>query len=236
MNTKLSVLFAFVFGTSMIFSNECDNFYAQVSYGLSHSKKSWKAKNFEYQKYYAKRALDALQNSKKFMQECSCEESENKILEAIEILKEASGTTNWDSGKYFSKKSVAIVDELVTIIDKCTTNVPSTTTVVVEDNDNNEDSTIENESYAKVKEDMESSMEIQMIAIFNKYAKDRLKATEKAIRQMVLLTESFNYSNMEKEDNPNRLGYHQKTYLMKAKELLEKGLRSIDDKKEMGME
>ena len=224
MAPKSYVLFAFAFtlAINLSFSNQCDNFYAKVTYGLSHSKKSLSATNFEHQMYYAERALTALEKSKSFMAECGCAKSEDKTLDAIESLNKAIDPVDWDAGRYFSKKSIGIINELITVLDECTLGVPGT--VVVEDS---AETTLENEAYTDVENEQES-MEMEMIKVFEKHSTERLKSTEKAITQLILLSKSFNRGTSEKENDPNSLESHQKAYLQEAKKLLEEGLEALN--------
>ncbi|UII79771.1 hypothetical protein [Flagellimonas sp. CMM7] len=213
--------FAFIFAVNTSFSNQCDNFYAKVTYGLSHSKKALTATNFEHQMYYAERAMIALEKSKSFMEECSCAKSEDKTLDAIESLNKATSPVDWDAGRYFSKKSIAIINELITILDECTLGI----TAVVEDS---ADSSLEHEAYSDAKESEQTSMEMEMITVFDKHAKDKLTSTEKAIQQMILLSKSFDHDSSENQNDPNSLAFHQKAYLQNAKKLLEEGLKAFE--------
>ncbi|SNY99762.1 hypothetical protein [Flagellimonas pacifica] len=216
--------FAFIFAVNSSFSNQCDNFYAKVTYGLSHSKKAMGATNFEHQMYYAERALTALKKSKSFMTECGCPKSEDKTLDAIESLNKAVAPVDWDAGRYFSKKSIGIINELITILDECTLGV--STTAIVEDS---AETSLENEAYTDTENEQES-MEMEMIRVFDKHSKERLKSTEKAITQLILLSKSFNPGSSEKENDPNSLEAHQKAYLQEAKKLLEEGLIGLNQK------
>lgn len=216
--------FAFIFAVNTSLSNQCDNFYAKVTYGLSHSKKALTATNFEHQMYYAERAMIALEKSKSFMEECSCAKSEDKTLDAIESLNKATSPVDWDAGRYFSKKSIAIINELITILDECTLGI----TAVVEDS---ADSSLEHEAYSDAKESEQTSMEMEMITVFDKHAKDKLTSTEKAIQQMILLSKSFDHDSSENQNDPNSLGFHQKAYLQDAKKLLEEGLKAFEKEK-----
>lgn len=216
--------FAFIFAVNTSFSNQCDNFYAKVTYGLSHSKKALTATNFEHQMYYAERAMIALEKSKSFMEECSCAKSEDKTLDAIESLNKATSPVDWDAGRYFSKKSIAIINELITILDECTLGI----TAVVEDS---ADSSLEHEAYSDAEESEQTSMEMEMITVFDKHVKDKLTSTEKAIQQMILLSKSFDHDSSENQNDPNSLAFHQKAYLQDAKKLLEKGLKAFEKEK-----
>ncbi|AWX45937.1 hypothetical protein HME9304_02969 [Flagellimonas maritima] len=222
---KSYVLFLYVciFVTNISFSGQCDNFYAKVTYGLNHTKSALKATNFEHQTYYAERALIALEKSKAFMEECGCPKAKDKTLDAMEALKKAIDPVDWDAGRYFSKKSKGIINELITILDECTLGMPQT--VVVEDN---AESTIENEAYANTEENEQVSMEAEMIKVFDKHSAERLSSLEKSIEQITVLSKSFVYDPTKKESDPNSLEAHQKAYLAEARRLLEKGLKELD--------
>ncbi len=228
MAPKSYVLFALasIFAIHASFSNQCDNFYAKVTYGLSHTKKALSATNFEHQMYYAERALIALEKSKSFMEECGCDKSEYKTLDAIESLNKAIEPIDWDAGRYFSKKSMGLINELITILDECT--IGATPTDVVMDSG---EATIENEAYVDTEENHQASMEMEMLKIFDKHSKDRLNNTRRAVDQLVLLSQSFDHSPSEKENDPNSIESHQKAYLQEARKLLEDGLKALDQEK-----
>ncbi|WP_420322406.1 hypothetical protein [Flagellimonas sp.] len=224
MASKSNVLFAFAFilAINLSFSNQCDNYYAKVTYGLNHTKKALSATNFEHQMYYADRAKKALEQSKSFMEECGCAKTEDKTLDILETLDKAIEPVDWDAGRFFSKKAKKQINELITILDECTLGMSTT---VIEDSD---ESTIENEAYVDAEATETNSMEMEMIKVFDKHAKDRLKSTERAIEQLVQFSKSFNSPSDGKEDDPNSLAAHQKAYLLEAKQLLEQGLKALE--------
>lgn len=227
MNNKHYALFAFLcfFGANTILSNQCDDFYAKVTYGLSHTKKALGATNFEHQMYYAERALIAIEKSQTFMGECDCAKSEDKTLDVIEVLNKAIDPVDWDAGRYFSKKSMGMINELITILDECT--LGTTPETIVEDS---AEITLEHEAYAEDKEN-EVSMEEEMIKVFDKHANDRLNATKKAVAQLVQLSKSFSLGSLEKENGKESLEHHQKKYLENAKKLLQEGLDALEAEK-----
>ncbi|WP_420399438.1 hypothetical protein [Flagellimonas sp.] len=204
------------------FSNQCDNFYAKITYGLSHTKKAMGATNFEHQMYYAERALIALEKSESFMAECACAKSEDKRLDAIEALNKAIEPVDWDAGRFFSKKSMGLINELITILDECTLGVVPDT--VVEDS---ADTTLEHEAYADSEEDKDS-MEQEMLKVFDKHANDKLTRAEKAVLDLVQFSNGFQQSLPEKENDPNSLEHHQKAYIEDAKSLLQQALKSLE--------
>ncbi len=217
--------FAFSFAVNLSFSNPCDNLYAKVTYGLSHSKKALGATNFEHQMYYAERAQKALEQSKAYTAECGCVKSEDKTLDVLETLDKAIEPVDWDAGRFFSKKALRQINELITILDECTQGMQSTT--IVEDSD---DSTFEHEAYSDDQETSQVSMEAEMVKVFDKHAKDKLKSTEKAIEQLILFSKSFSNTSSGNKNAPNSMEYHQEAYLQEAKKLLEEGLKALEEK------
>ncbi|MEZ4811097.1 MAG: hypothetical protein R2819_12120, partial [Allomuricauda sp.] len=213
MNTKTYAVVAFVlfFGLNIALSNQCDNFYAKVTYALNHTKKGMTATNFEHQMYYAERALDALEKGKEFMAECGCAKSMDKTLDAMETLDKAIEPVDWEAGRYFTKKAMGQINELITILDECTLGTSTTATIM-----DSADTTLEHEAYVDDKEDEQNSMEMEMAAIFDKHAKEKLMAAEKAIEQLVEFSKTIGNDSSGDESDPNSLASHQKAYLQEA--------------------
>lgn len=207
------------------FASQCDNFYAKITYGLSHTKKALTATNFEHQMYYAERALTALEKSESFMAECGCEKTVEKRLDAMEALNRAIEPVDWDAGRYYSKRSQGLINEIITMLDECT--LGTTPDFVVEDS---ADTTLEHEAYADSQEN-KASLEQEMITVFEKHAQDKLSNTEKALAQLIALAKSINAQDSNESTDPNSLAFHQKAYLEKAKKILNEGLESLEDRK-----
>jgi hypothetical protein len=197
---------------------QCDNFYSKVTYALSHGKKAMEATNFEHQMYYAERALTALEKSEDFIAECNCDKAKNKTLDAMETLDKAVEPIDWEAGRFFTKKAVGEINELITIIDQCTL---GTSPTVEETAGLSEEPEVETQTEtASV-----AAMEMEMIKVFEKHADDKLKSAEQAIDQLIELSNSIGPTT-EGED-PNSLSAHQKAYLEKAKRLLEEGIKNL---------
>lgn len=226
MTNKYYALFALacIFAANISLASQCDNFYAKITYGLSHTKKALSATNFEHQMYYAERALIALEKSESFKAECGCDASEDKRLDAIEVLQKAVEPVDWDAGRYFSKKSMGIINEVITILDECTL---GRAPVVVEDS---AVSTLEHEAYVETEQN-EASIEMEMIKVFDKHSTERLQAAEEAINKLVILSKSISEDTSEDKEDPNSLGNHQQMYLENARKLLQEGLLALESKK-----
>ncbi|SDQ79446.1 hypothetical protein [Flagellimonas zhangzhouensis] len=218
------VVAALIFAANATYS-QCDNFYSKVTYALSHSKKAMSATNFEHQMYYAERALTALEKSEPFMEDCGCDKAKNKRLDAMETLDKAIEPTDWEAGRFFTKKALGEINELITIVDQCTLGVsspgPNEDMDVVSIDENSE--IIEEETTTT----SNNSMEAEMIKVFEKHADDKLISAENAIIQLVELSKSIGTVPAGTQD-PNSLASHQKAYLEKAKKLLEDGIKNLE--------
>lgn len=217
------VVMAFLFAIQATYSNQCDNFYAKVTYALSHGKKAMEATNFEHQMYYAERALTALEKSETYMDECGCEKAKNKTLDAMETLAQAIEPADWEAGRFFTKKAIGEINELITIIDQCTLGTSPTTEATVEMTTSYE----ENPVVEETETESVNSMELEMIKVFEKHADDKLQSAEKAINQLIELSSSIGSSPADNQQDPNSLAAHQKAYLEKAKKLLEEGIKNL---------
>ena len=210
------VVMALLFAMQTTYSNQCDNFYAKVTYALSHGKKAMEATNFEHQMYYAERAWTALDKAQTFMEECSCDKAKNKTLDAMETLDKAVEPADWEAGRFFTKKAIGEINELITIIDECTLGTSTTVTSV--------------ENYSDDETTSVASMENEMIKVFEKHAGDKLESAEKAIQQLVELSNSIGSTSVSSQD-ANSLSAHQRAYLEKAKKLLEEGIKNLGGEK-----
>ena len=72
MTTKFLLSFTFILTTLWV-SAKCDNTYTSASYALNHAKKSISSKNFDHQKYYAYKALEALEKARKLIELFHCQ-------------------------------------------------------------------------------------------------------------------------------------------------------------------
>ncbi|WP_421804854.1 hypothetical protein [Flagellimonas sp.] len=212
------VVFVLIFAAQATYA-QCDNFYSKVTYALSHGKKAMEATNFEHQMYYAERALTALEKSEDFMAECNCDKAKNKTLDAMETLDKAVEPIDWEAGRFFTKKAVGEINELITIIDECTLGTSSTVEETVSFSEETEDAEPITET-ASV-----TAMEMEMIKVFEKHADDKLKSAEQAIEQLIELSNSIGPTAAG--EDPNSLSAHQRAYLEKAKRLLEEGIKNL---------
>ena len=118
------------------------------------------------------------------------------------------------------------INELITILDECTLGMSTTTTIM-----DSADTTLEHEAYVDEKEEEQDSMEMEMAAIFDKHAKEKLLAAEKAIEQLVELSKTIGTDSTEDQSDPNSLASHQKAYLQEAQKLLQDGIKNLGGEK-----
>ncbi len=112
----LALISCFSFNTTTI---DCADAYTSASYTLSHSKKAFDAYNFDHQKYYAGRALEALEKTQELVKECGCDKAIEPIEIGIETLEEAADPTDWKMGRYYSKKAIADTYKILESLDIC---------------------------------------------------------------------------------------------------------------------
>ena len=121
MNPKL-LFTLFILFSSFFYqptNTDCPDAYTSASYGLSHSKKAFNAHNFDHQKYYAGRALEALEKTRDLVAECGCERAIEPVEIGIETLEEAMDPTDWKMGRYYSKKAIEKIYGILENLDLC---------------------------------------------------------------------------------------------------------------------
>jgi len=107
------------FNSNEVTNNDCSEANSPATYALSHAKKSLNADNFDHQKYYAERALEAFEKTKALIQNCGCEEANDVIIQGSENLKKASEPNDWDKGRFYVKKAYADAQNLIGALDLC---------------------------------------------------------------------------------------------------------------------
>ena len=115
---KPKFLLSFVFIAATLFASaKCDNTYSSASYALNHTKKSISSKNFDHQKYYAYKALEALEKVKNQIEVCCCAKAMDPILDGIENLVKASDPKDFEMGRYYTKKAFGDIQDLINQLD-----------------------------------------------------------------------------------------------------------------------
>ncbi len=228
--SRVLVLVALFFAINATFSQQqCDNYYSKVTYALNHCKKAMEATNFEHQMYYSERALTALEKADEFKGDCVCKKAYDKAYDTKQTLNKAIEPVDWEAGRFFTKKALGQINELITFLDECTLGVSSTVTIADSGN-----TTLEHQAHADDSSTANTattatsgnSMELEMIKVFEKHATDKLSTAEQAIAQLVELSKTIGASNGN-ENDPNSLAAHQQAYLEKAKKILEEGIENL---------
>src|SRR5690606_34584800 len=179
--SRVPVVVAFLFAIQAVFPNPCDNFYSKVTYALNHGKKAMTSTNFEQQMYYAERAYETLENSKSFIGDCDCAKAESQSVAAMETLDKAIQPADWEAGRFFTKKALGQIGELITSIDQCTLGTAPTVDFAQAGA-----SGTSAQGGSSV-----NSMELEMIKIFDKHAADKLQQAQAAIQQLVELSRTI---------------------------------------------
>ncbi len=182
------------------------------------------ATNFEHQMYYAERAFTALEKSKQYQAECGCAKLENKTLDVMEVLEKAIEPFDWEAGRFYTKKSMTLINELITTIDECTQN--DSAPLVVSDSAN---TTLEHEGYTdETKKQSNDGLDDEMAKVFQEHAEARLDSAKKAVEKLVLLSKMYNPHSDTSANNPQSLIAQQRAYLEEAKKILEDGIQALD--------
>ena len=225
---RVLVLMAVLFAINATFSQQCDNYYSKVTYALNHCKKAMEATNFEHQMYYAERALTALEKADEFKGDCVCKKAYDKAYDTKQTLDKAIEPVDWEAGRFFTKKALGQINELITFLDECTLGVSSSVTIAdsgnatLEHQAHTDDSSDESKTVAA----SDNSMELEMIKVFEKHATDKLRTAEQAVAQLVELSKTIG-TNPTGSNDPNSLASHQQAYLEKAKKILEEGIKNL---------
>tara|TARA_R110002049_G_scaffold47596_2_gene137163 strand:- start:330180 stop:330608 length:429 start_codon:yes stop_codon:yes gene_type:complete len=80
--------------------------------------------NFEHQKYYATRALEALEKTQKLAETCGCEPALEAIANGLDNLEKAVDQDDWDMGRHYTKKALENTQDVINQLDLFTQNNP----------------------------------------------------------------------------------------------------------------
>ncbi len=116
---KYILSFIFMMFTLFAFA-DCSSLYSAVTYAFSHSGKSLKANNFDHQRYYAKRSMEAIEKAKQQLGSCGCDKAGDIIYDIKQNLEKAMDPEDWEAGRFYVKKARAFLEELITALDICT--------------------------------------------------------------------------------------------------------------------
>lgn len=171
-------------------SANCDDAYGSASYGLSHTKKSLNANNFDHQQYSASRALEAFEKAKELIITCGCKSSMTAVLDGINNLESSLEASDWDMGRYYAKRALGNAQDLLGFLDMCSSNNPEQTS-----EDSYEDEGIDEDEAAVSEDDTMSilvdseSDEMEMKIDFQRLAEINISELEKAIHELAILFE-----------------------------------------------
>lgn len=97
--------------------NDCDLVYSTASYALNHAKSALKANNFDHQKYYSGKALESYEKLSNLLEGSQCEGLTENVQDIIADAVKAADPTDWDRGRYYSKKVFNSTQDLITKLD-----------------------------------------------------------------------------------------------------------------------
>ncbi|RAV29672.1 efflux RND transporter periplasmic adaptor subunit [Sinomicrobium soli] len=126
---------------------DCTALYSAMTYTISHSNKSLGANNFDHQRYYAGRALEALERAEERLDECACEGVGDLLYDVRDNLEKAVDPEDWETGRFYVKKAREYIQNTLTALDMCTAGSGDPETAKPEQADK-EDDGAEDRSYA----------------------------------------------------------------------------------------
>lgn len=94
-----------------------DAIYSQATYALNHAKKAMSSNNFDHQKHYSEKALDAYSKIAAYLEDSDDEELRHNISNTINDLKHAVDAPDWDRGRFYTKRVYQHTQDLITTLD-----------------------------------------------------------------------------------------------------------------------
>ncbi|WP_373073243.1 hypothetical protein [Zeaxanthinibacter enoshimensis] len=95
------------------FGNKKDCVYAgsNISFIQSQTEKAIAATELKMSRYYAYKAINGIENSRKQMESCGCKEARDILLESLELLKRAAKADSMRGGKILLYQSLELTLE-----------------------------------------------------------------------------------------------------------------------------
>ena len=113
------LLLTLTFYNNLLFA-DCVEATSSANYVILHTKKSINADNFDHQRYFADRAIDAFLKTKKSMDNCGCDEALSAIESGLINLRRAADPEDWDKGRFYAKRALEDADLMMSALDVCT--------------------------------------------------------------------------------------------------------------------
>tara|TARA_R110000868_G_scaffold4211_13_gene26601 strand:+ start:8469 stop:8894 length:426 start_codon:yes stop_codon:yes gene_type:complete len=111
---SLTLFFCFATANTEI---EWDAIYTNATYALNHAKKALSSNNFDHQKHYSEKALEAYDKIAQYLEASDNEELKLKISKTIKDLEHAADAKDWDRGRFYSKRVYENTQDLITTLD-----------------------------------------------------------------------------------------------------------------------
>ncbi len=203
-------------------SSACDNLYSKVTYALSHSNKALGATNFEHQIYYAERALIAMEKAEALRNDCGCIEAEDKTFSILKNLNKAIDPIDWDAGRFFTKKSKSLINQLITTLDECSMSE-------LQKSDSEDDTTSKPYSEKEsLGDEIESSSNLEKQDSENLQLAEYISKVDKNLQALEQeLNRLLKTLNTDEPKSSSALELQKKMYIERSKKLLQKTLEKL---------
>jgi len=193
-------------------SSACGNMYNKVEYALLHTKKALKTTNLEHLTYYAERALASIEKAEDYGTECDCIKNDENSYQSIKNLESAIVAKDWEAGRFYSKKTLLFIGNLITALDTCNYSEEN-----LESTDERNDGIVEAKKYDVDQNEVE----------LQDYIATAEQKTKKIALEIDQLIEHILENQKTKNPSPS-IEVHQQLYAEKAKELFQKAINTLE--------
>lgn len=200
---KKTVFFFLLIFIAQYTNAQCSSAYSQATYALAHTKKSLNSNNFDHQRYYADRALEALGKAKSLVESCGCSDAISPILDGLDNLEQATDPTDWEAGRFYAQHAYEHLQTLMTKLDICTSGgtvatVDYTPELNSSTNNNTQSSSNYLEQKRKLEQEKQRLLEQQQL-LEEKIAKQRQLAEQARVNRQLELEQQIKLKHLAEQ-------------------------------------
>lgn len=182
---------------------QCSSAYSQATYALAHTKKSLSSNNFDHQRYYAERALEALEKAKSLVESCGCSDAIPPILDGLDNLKQSTDPADWEAGRFYAQHAYEYLQTLMTKLDICTSggsvaSVDYTPEIAVTTTSSSGESTNYQEQQRKLEQEKQRLLEQQQL-LEEKIAQQRQLAEQARVNRQLELEQQIKLKHLAEQ-------------------------------------
>ncbi|WP_417360398.1 hypothetical protein [Galbibacter sp.] len=200
---KKTALFFLLIFIAQYSNAQCSSAYSQATYALAHTKKSLSSNNFDHQKYYADRALEALEKAKSLVESCGCSDAIPPILDGLDNLAQSKDPADWEAGRFYAQHAYEYLQTLMTKLDICTsggaaTSVDYSPEVAISTTNDSGESTNYLEQQKQLELEKQRLLEQQQL-LEEKIAKQRQLAEQARVNRQLELEQQIKLKHLAEQ-------------------------------------